>query len=78
LPRHLGQHERGGTPAHRGIGLRKAGTSTTTDIFGIEGLPAGSGSTPNVENYVNSLNPSGGDTLLISAVSGFTSCSSAP
>jgi hypothetical protein len=73
-----GNTSAGGTPAHRGIGLRKAGTSTTTDIFGIEGLPAGSGSTPNVENYVNSLNPSGGDTLLISAASGFTSCSSAP
>jgi hypothetical protein len=35
-----GNTSAGGTPARRGIGLPKAGTSTTTDIFGIEGLPA--------------------------------------
>jgi large repetitive protein len=70
-----------GPPGFMGIGLRKAGTSTTTDIFGIEGLPdpapVGEGS-PAVENYVNSQNPAGGGTLLISATSGFTSCGSAP
>src|SRR5262249_39509192 len=30
---------------------------------------------PDVENYVNGLNPAGGGTLLISATSGFGTCS---
>lgn len=59
-----------------GIGLRKQGTSPTVNAFGIEGNPATA--SPGVENFVNGQNPAGGGTLLISATSGFTGCSSAP
>ena len=62
-----------------GIGLRKQGTSSTVNDFGIVGLPGGSTATPNVENYVNSQNPGSasgsfgvGGTVLISATSGFS------
>ncbi|HEV2882779.1 MAG TPA: Calx-beta domain-containing protein [Pyrinomonadaceae bacterium] len=65
-----------GQPAALGIGLRKQGTSTTVNAFGIEGNPATA--SPGVEAYVNAQNPAGGGTLLISATSGFSSCSSAP
>jgi hypothetical protein len=65
-----------------GIGLRRqSGAATAPNVFGIVGLPGGSTSTPNVENYVNSLNTSTGGTFgtggtaLISATTGFTSCS---
>jgi len=64
-----------------GIGLRKQGTSTTTNAFGIVGLSPSPTGTPNVENYVNAHNTSAagtfgvGGTDLISAQSGFTSCS---
>jgi hypothetical protein len=34
--------------------------------------------TPGVETFVNGLNPAGGGTLLISAESGFSNCSTAP
>jgi Cadherin domain/Bacterial Ig domain/Bacterial cadherin-like domain len=63
-------------PAALGIGLRKEGTSTTGNAFGIVGLSPSPTGTPNVENFVNSQNPSGGGTLLISANDGFTSCPS--
>jgi hypothetical protein len=68
-----------------GIRLRKQGTSTTVNAFGIEGMAATS--TPGVENYVGGLNASGAGTaggggtagvILGSATSGFTNCSSAP
>ena len=55
-----------------GIGLRKQGTIATINDFAIEGL-VGSAS-PGVENYVNSINTSAGGVVLISATSGFTSC----
>ena len=55
-----------------GIGLRKQGTIATINDFAIEGL-VGSTS-PGVENYVNSINTSAGGVVLISATSGFTSC----
>ncbi len=76
-----GDNDGAGTIAP-GIGLRKQGTNPTTNDFGIVGLPGGSTSTPNVENYVNSQNPGSasgtfgvGGTALISATSGFSSCS---
>ncbi len=63
-----------------GIGLRKQGTTSTTNDFGIVGMAATS--SPNVENYVNGLNPGSasgtfgtGGTVLISASSGFSNCS---
>ncbi|MEO8379360.1 MAG: hypothetical protein ABI779_06830, partial [Acidobacteriota bacterium] len=68
-----------------GIRLRKQGTSTTVNAFGIEGMAATS--SPGVENYVGGLNTSangtagGGGTsgvILGSATTGFTNCSSAP
>ena len=65
-----------GAPQFLGIGLRKQGTSPTVNAFGIEGMTATS--SPGVENYVNGLNPNGSGTLLVSATSGFTNCSSAP
>src|SRR5262249_31681369 len=60
-----------------GIGLRKQGTNASVDVFGIEDM-TGSGSSPDVESYVNSKNPNGGGTLLISATSGFISVNHHP
>jgi methionine-rich copper-binding protein CopC len=63
-----------------GINLRKQGTSTTVNIFGIEGLSPSPAGTPTVENWVNSQNTSTpgtfgvGGTALLSATTGFTSC----
>jgi hypothetical protein len=62
-----------GSGGTQGIGLRKQGTVTATDAFGINGM--GATSTPGVEAYVNGLNPAGNGTLLISATSGFSNCS---
>ena len=63
-----------------GINLRKQGTDTTVNTFGIEGLTPSPTGTPTVENWVNSLNTSTsgtfgvGGTALLSAQTGFTSC----
>ena len=65
-----------GSSGTQGIGLRKQGTTSTTNDFGIEGMAATS--SPNIETYINGLNPAGGGTLLISATSGFSNCSTAP
>jgi large repetitive protein len=62
-----------GSGGSQGIGLRKQGTVSTTNDFGINGM--GATSTPGVETYVNGLNPVGSGTLLISATSGFSNCS---
>ena len=43
-----------------------------TNVYGIVGMPATS--SPAVEAYVNAQNPTGGGTTLVSAASGFTSC----
>jgi hypothetical protein len=61
-----------------GINLRKQGTDPNVNTFGVEGMAATA--TPGVENYVNGLNTSTsgtfgvGGTALLSAASGFTSC----
>ncbi len=65
-----------GSGGTQGIGLRKQGTSTTVNAFGVEGMAATA--TPGVESYVAGLNPAGNGVLLISATSGFSNCSSAP
>ncbi len=65
-----------GSGGTQGIGLRKQGTVTTTNAFGVEGMAATS--SPGVETFVNGQNPAGGGTLLISATSGFSNCSTAP
>ncbi|MEK6335643.1 MAG: Calx-beta domain-containing protein [Acidobacteriota bacterium] len=65
-----------GSGGSLGIGLRKQGTSTTVNAFGIEGM--GATATPAVEAFVNGQNPSGGGTVLLSATSGFSNCGSAP
>ncbi|MBV8516272.1 MAG: tandem-95 repeat protein [Acidobacteria bacterium] len=65
-----------GSGVATGIGLRKQGTSSTVNDFGIEGMAATA--TPGVESYVNGNNPAGGGTELISGTSGFVSCNSAP
>jgi large repetitive protein len=65
-----------GSGGSQGIGLRKQGTNSTINDFGIEGMAATS--SPGVESYVDGLNPNGGATILISATSGFSNCSSAP
>ena len=62
-----------GSGGSQGIGLRKQGTVATTNDFSIHLMAATA--TPNIEAYVNGLNPAGGSTLLISATSGFTNCS---
>jgi len=62
-----------GSGVSTGIGLRKQGTNPSINSFGIVGMLATS--TPGVEAYVDSQNPSGGGTELISATTGFTNCS---
>jgi len=56
----------------QGIGLRKQGTSSSVNVYGIVGMSATA--SPGVEAYVDSLNAAGGGTILLSASSGFTSC----
>ena len=53
-----------------GIGLRR--NSAPSGVFAVNGMAATA--SPNVETYINSLNPAGNGTLLISATTGFTSC----
>jgi hypothetical protein len=72
-----GNTSAGSTGPSLGIGLRKQGTSTTINSFGIEDM-TGTGASPDVENYVNGKNPTGGGTLLVSATSGFTSVNRHP
>ncbi|MEO8054398.1 MAG: hypothetical protein ABI768_04555, partial [Acidobacteriota bacterium] len=62
-----------GSGGSQGLGLRKQGTVSTTNDFGVNGM--GATSTPGVEAYVDGLNPGGNGTLLISATSGFSNCS---
>ena len=63
-----------------GINLRKQGTDPAVNAFGIEGLSPSPTGSPNVENQVNSNNSSSSGTFgvngtaLLSATSGFTSC----
>jgi hypothetical protein len=65
-----------GSGGETGIELRKQGTNATINDFGIEGMAATS--SPGVEAFVDGQNPAGGGTTLLSAVSGFSNCSSAP
>ena len=65
-----------GSGGSQGIGLRKQGTVTTTNDFGVEGMAATG--TPGVESFVSGQNPAGNGTLLISATSGFSNCNTAP
>ena len=62
-----------GSGGATGIGLRKQGTVPAVNAFGVNGMVATA--SPAVEAYVNSQNPLGGGTTLISAASGFTNCS---
>jgi hypothetical protein len=62
-----------GSGGTNGIGLRKQGTVTATNAFGINGMAATA--SPGVESYVDGLNPADNGTLLISATSGFSNCS---
>jgi uncharacterized repeat protein (TIGR01451 family) len=75
-PGGVGGNTSAGSGGSQGIGLRKQGTSTTVNAFGVEGM--GATSSPGVEAFVDGQNPAGGGTLLISATSGFSNCSSAP
>jgi hypothetical protein len=67
--------------APEGIGLRKQGTTPTTNDFSVNGMAATA--SPGVEQFVDALNTSqpgppfgdGNGVLLISATSGFSSCS---
>jgi uncharacterized repeat protein (TIGR01451 family) len=65
-----------GSGGSQGVGLRKQGTASSTNDFGVEGMSATA--SPNVESFINGQNPAGNSTLLISATSGFSNCSSAP
>jgi hypothetical protein len=62
-----------GSGGTQGIGLRKQGGTSTTNDFGVNGMSATA--TPGVETYINTNNPAGNGTLLISATSGFSNCS---
>ncbi|HEX7139982.1 MAG TPA: Ig-like domain-containing protein, partial [Vicinamibacterales bacterium] len=62
-----------GSGGATGIGLRKQGTNSAVNVYGIVGMAATS--SPGVQTYVNSQNPAGGGTTLVSASSGFTNCS---
>jgi hypothetical protein len=62
-----------GSGGATGIGLRKQGTDPAVNVFSINGMSTATG-TPDVETYVNSLNPLGGGTTLLSATTGFTEC----
>ena len=62
-----------GSGGSQGMGLRKQGTDPAVDTFSVNGMAATS--SPGVEAFVDGLNPAGGGTLLISATSGFSSCS---
>jgi hypothetical protein len=62
-----------GSNGAQGIGLRKEGTTATINDFAINAMAATS--SPGVESFVDGLNPAGGGTFLISASSGFSSCS---
>ena len=62
-----------GSGGSRGIGLRKQGTNPAVNAFAVDGMVATA--TPGVEAYVDSLNPAGGLTQLLSATSGFSNCS---
>ncbi|MCB1057400.1 MAG: cadherin-like domain-containing protein [Acidobacteria bacterium] len=76
-----------GSGGTQGLGIRKQGTVSTTNTFGLHSLSGGTttpfvcpgtavpAGTPAVENFINCLNPAGNGTLLISGTSGFTSCS---
>jgi hypothetical protein len=55
-----------------GIGLRKQGTNPAVNVYSVVGMVATS--SPGVETYVDSQNPAGGGTQLLSAASGFTNC----
>ncbi len=68
-----GNTSAGSTGPAMGIGLWKQGTASTINAFGVNGMAATA--SPGVESYVNGLNPAGGGTLLISAMSGFSNCS---
>jgi hypothetical protein len=65
-----------GSGGSAGIGLRKQGTNPAINDFGVEGMLATS--SPGVETFVDGQNPAGGGTMLISATSGFSNCSTAP
>jgi large repetitive protein len=65
-----------GSGGSQGIGLRKQGTVSTTNDFGVEGMVATA--SPGVEAFVDGQNPAGNGTLLISATSGFSNCNTAP
>ena len=61
-----------GSGVSKGIGLRKQGTNAAVNAFGVVGMAATS--SPGVETYVDSQNPAGGGTELLSATTGFSSC----
>ncbi len=61
-----------GSGGSGGIGLRKQGTASATNTFGINGMTATA--SPGIEAYVNGLNPAGNSTLIISG-SNFSNCS---
>src|SRR6266700_1384724 len=66
-----------------GVGVRKQGTISTTNDFGIEGMGAGPNTAASVETFLSGLNPAstvGSNGLKAYVINGdnFVSCSSAP
>ena len=67
-----------GSGVNTGIGLGRRANATASNVFNIKNLPAGLGQSPQLEAYINGLNPAGGGTTLISQTAGFGSCTAAP
>jgi len=79
----------GGSGGHAGIGIRKQGTNSTINDFGIEGLAPSPATCGQAEDHVSAQNPGavalgtdcdgnpGSKTLAISG-SNFVSCNTAP
>jgi hypothetical protein len=63
-----------GSGVNTGIGLTRRSNATASYTFNIKNLPAADGQSPQLESYINGLNPNGGGTTLVSATSGFGSC----
>ncbi len=66
-----------GSNGASGLGIRKQGTDPAVNNFGIQGILQNPPSNTDVTTFLNSQNPSGHGTDIISG-SGYTQCSSAP
>ncbi len=66
-----------GSNGASGLGVRKQGTNPTINDFGIQGIPQNPPTNTDVATFLNTQNPSGNGTDIISG-SGYVQCSGAP